>query len=206
MKLLKALITQQRPSSFVHVIESWNRDIKQANLEPYLQELWPHYPSPPAVTYLLFDDAQDTYPDQLLWNSLFKDVEGTNYQIVLFCSYGSPTGRPTQYLSNSDDEQQDKETTKRRIGTPLVFRESSQVSLHPKDDRIGLLLSRKEFDEVLDRRGEKLSLDEKLRDLLFNWTNGHAGAVSELLHIITQKVGSFFLICWRPYMILLPEA
>jgi len=137
----------------------------------------------------------------MLWNSLFKDIENTDYFIVLFSSYGSPTGR--QVIIQLQDSLQDK--TRRVKGTPVVIREAARVSLHPKDDRIGLLLTREEFQEVVERYEDGLLLDDELKSLIFRWTGGHAGAVSEILHIISQQVCIFYLTL-HPYILLLSEA
>lgn len=49
------------------------------------------YPRPSVITFLLFDEGQDSYQDELLWNKFLKGVHDrfyNNYRVILFCSYG----------------------------------------------------------------------------------------------------------------------
>jgi hypothetical protein len=129
-----------------------------------------------VVTYLLFDDAQDTYDDMFLWNNFFKPIESSNYRAILFCSYGNPTGRPVDYPK----------------GTPPILRPQARISLFPTETACGLLLSQSEFDEVVQHF--PLVLVPELQTLLFFWSAGHVGAAIELLHLIsTQAIHVIFI-------------
>ena len=52
---------------------------------------------------------------------------------------------------------------------------------------IGLLLSRSDFDEVVERAHE-YGLDGSLKDLIFLWTGGHVGSVADILRITETAV------------------
>jgi len=62
------------------------------------------------------------------------------------------------------------------------------VSLWPRVESIGILLKRSEFDEVVSRFKRPLNLHPDLLDLIFDWTVGHAGAVIEMLRVISYQV------------------
>ena len=72
---------------------------------------------------LIVDEAQLTYSDGVgLWNTVFKPISAHpkryKNRIVIFASYGSPTGAPTK-------------------GTPMVVPPYQQVSLRPIDHANG---------------------------------------------------------------------
>ena len=173
MNLLHAYILQRSPSSFVYTWHSWPR-LEAAPLEQRLRKVDPGFPRHSGLVFLLFDEAQDTYEDDHLWNSFFKEVGGVyhHYRVILFCSYGSPSPRPVAY----------------RIGTQLVLRDAARISLWPGEKSTGILLKRSEFDEVVSRFERPLNLHPDLLDLVFDWTVGHAGAVVELLRVISYQV------------------
>ena len=182
LNLLAAFILKKDPSSFVKIQHSWppKGSSPVSSLEQLLQLVDPAFPRHDGLAYLLFDEGQDSYSDERLWNFFLKEVDGgiyaKHYRIVLFCSYGSPSSRPVSYS----------------IGTPLVLRDAARISLWPKEGSIGILLTRFEFDEVVsqfrENFGRPLNLHPELQDLIFDWTVGHAGAVIAILQIITYQV------------------
>ena len=96
------------------------------------------------------------------------------YHVILFCSYGNPSSRPVPH----------------RIGTPLALGEAARISLRPREGSegsIGILLNRSEFDEVVSRFKHQLNLHPDLLDLIFQWTDGHVGAVVKLLQVISNQ-------------------
>jgi hypothetical protein len=137
----------------------------------------------PQKTYLLFDNAQDTYWDTDLWENFFKDRAQLNLGPItaLFCSYGSPSYRPVQY----------------NHGTPLALPPCARISLRPTPcdhdhhAPFGLWFSRPEFEQVIERvktfDGQPFQMDDELRDMLFTWTAGHAGAVDGLVDSLASK-------------------
>jgi hypothetical protein len=175
LNLLWAHINAEVPGAVVHNISTWPKG------DNTLQRI-PDYPNPTDVTYLLFDEAQDTYWDVSFWNVFLKGYASfDNYRVILFCSYGSAGMQPLNY----------------RVGTPMHLNPEARVSLVPNSEvngylgfeAIGLLFSRTEFDEVVKREHEQ-ALDHDLQDQIFWWTGGHAGAVAALLHI-TEALVSF---------------
>jgi hypothetical protein len=96
----------------------------------------------------------------------------------LFCFAAiNPTARPVDY----DD------------GTPLVLYGGARMSLTPYRNStsdseyppIGLLFSREEFDEAVDRfkrlDRDFIRVDQELQQMLFEWTMGHGWqALSEI--------------------------
>ena len=133
-------------------------------------------PDPKNITFLLFDEAQDTYWDECLWNNFFKSVRDSSYRVILFCSYGSPSARPLDH----------------KIGTPMVMHPDSRISLWPNEkDGIGLLLNQSEFNEVVEHFSEPLHLDPIFQYQVFRWTAGHAGVTVDMLDIISQQASDF---------------
>jgi len=144
----------------------------------------PGYPfTNPQKTYLLFDNAQDTYWDTDLWENFFKDRVQLKVgpTAVLFCSYGSPSYRPIQY----------------KHGTPLRLAPCARMSLKPTHcdhdyhKPFSLLFSRPEFEQAITLvktfDGQRLQMENILRDTVFTWTAGHAGAVGGILECVASK-------------------
>lgn len=126
-------------------------------------------------TFLLFDEGQVSYQDDMLWNDFLKGVHDrlyNNYCVILFCSYRSPSACPLVY----------------KRGTLPVLSHAALVSLRPTKKSIGLLLNRDGFDQVVARHHRKLNLHPDLLDDLFNWTVGHVGAIVQLLDAISYQV------------------
>ena len=90
MKLLFNHVYDQILTPQFAPISTWKRQPQEDIFEYFQQRKVPLRPKPRLTTYVFFDDAQDTYSDNDLWNTFLKDVESTNFRVVLFCSYGSP--------------------------------------------------------------------------------------------------------------------
>ena len=142
-------------------------------------EVSPYNNKGKALVFLLFDEAQATYGDGILWNDFFKGVADRHaiYRVVLFCSYGSHTLPPVTQV----------------VGTPPCLRPIARVSLSRTDveGSVGILLERSEFDEVISRFEQPMKLHPDLQNLIFTYTDGHVGAVVELLRVMWNKVGRF---------------
>jgi hypothetical protein len=165
----------------VEEISSWPKE-RTLTYEERISTRITTYPFDLAEhNYLLFDNAHLTYWDTELWEVFFKDTvqSGSGPMVVLFCSYGSP--------GVEDDD----------ATTPLRFSACSRVSLRPLCNHeyhppISLLFTPIEFKETLQRFLGKdqvpLVLDEELQNILSEWTDGHAGAVSGLLSKMSDAV------------------
>jgi hypothetical protein len=177
MNLLHAFILEQEPSAIVIAQTSWPPAGSGLSLDECLQLVDPAFPSGDDLTYLLFDEGQESYQDQSLWNDFFKrvcDRDYNHYRVVLFCSYGSPSSHPVCH----------------DIGTPLSLHHAARISLWPREGlegSIGMLLTRSEFDEVVSRFKYPLNLHPDVLEMIFGWTVGHVGAVIEMLHIISSQ-------------------
>ncbi|KAG8910257.1 hypothetical protein FRC02_007292 [Tulasnella sp. 418] len=184
MALLDARIRRSEPDAFVRRVTYWSREYLNNFPDPlermqvYVHNDYPEGKRPGVRNYILFDDAQDTYWDEWLWNVVFKKIGdgSTPYYVVLFCSYGSPGPRPLDY----------------ECGAPLRLPPSARISLRPQDtdDGIGpagVLLSHAEYDDVVNRFPRPVVLDDEFRSLIFDWTAGYAGAVSDFLNLVCIK-------------------
>jgi hypothetical protein len=168
LKLLNALIYSREPLAPVEVINSWQLD------KDSTERFQAHNNT---ETYLLFDNGEDTYLDGPLWNAFFKNITMTKYYVVLFCSHGSPSDSPV--------------ITDSQVVAPLVLLQAARMSLWPSAQSAGVLLTRTEFDEVVERFPKKICLHPILQQEIFEWTNGHIGAITELLEKIAQQVCCF---------------
>jgi hypothetical protein len=187
MELTHDHILSNDPEAIVEVIKAWPPKEPGTTIQDRMRQRIKTYPSDNhRNSYLLFDNAQDTYWDGDLWDVFFKDVvqHRSGPRAILFCSYGSPSPRPVEHDN----------------GIPLVIPSNACVSLTPYHDDtsdlgfppIGLLFSREEFDEAVDRfrgpDGDCILMDGELRQMLFEWTQGHAGAVGDLLRVLSRVV------------------
>ncbi|KAE8399221.1 hypothetical protein BDV37DRAFT_261238 [Aspergillus pseudonomiae] len=128
-------------------------------------------------TVILVDEAQKTYSDSGLWNTIIKDRvygNGEDIKVCLFCSYGSPsTGvdrQPNEY-------------------TPAFLNPEQRVTITPQPSSppIGLFFTADEFRDAVQqicanpRFEAGFTLDNDAQDYLFSLTNGHPGGVESLL-------------------------
>lgn len=125
------------------------------------------------ASVFIFDEAQLTYRDTGLWNTLFKPISDhpltLHHRIIIFTSYGSPT----------------------RInapGTLMYIKQPQMMTLVPIDHHdglgaAGLYLTRPEFNEIVNLR--KYSFDLTCLDFIFGISSGHAGAVDDVIHVIS---------------------
>lgn len=175
--MFHAYILERNPLASVDTTHSWPRIAPRSEraLDKRLRSIDPTYPRPSAITFLLFDDGQDSYQDDLLWGIFLKRVHDrfhNNYRVVLFCSHGSPSPRPVFH----------------EAGTSLCLSVEARVVLWPTEISIGLLLTRLEFDEVVARYERKLNLHPIVLQRIFDWPAGHVGAVVQLLHVLAHQV------------------
>ncbi|TDL20270.1 hypothetical protein BD410DRAFT_375058 [Rickenella mellea] len=173
-RLIHRHIRSCEPHSMVFLPSSWPSGPSSIvdELNERLMAIDPEYPNRPwdDPAFILFDEAQDTYVDGMLWNILFKDIQSYPYYVVLFCSYGSPSDRVVDH----------------RIGTPLDLDDESRVSLLPTHCSPGLLLTEAEYVEVVDRFYPSMNLARDLRETIFLWTAGYVGAVRGVLEMISR--------------------
>jgi hypothetical protein len=183
MELLHDHILKHDRTATVEVIKAWPKEPGTTIEHRISQRIKTRPWFSSRKVHLLFDNAQDTYWDELLWENFFKDTvqHGSGPLAILFCSYGSPSIRPVEY----------------DIGTPPIIPPTARISLSPFYDHsgfppIGLLFSQEEFEEAVDRfRGpdsSRIRVDQGLRQKLFEVTMGHAGAVGDLLKKLAQMV------------------
>jgi hypothetical protein len=176
--LRKHIISQSRTAS-VKVLADWPRaSLGDLDLIARMTILTSGFPPNSVEKYVLFDNGQDTYWDRGLWETLVKSIPGRrDLRVVLFCSFGSPTSQPLHYVG----------------GTPLRLDSRARISLVPNEEQVdqygsaGLLLTREEFNEVIERAWE-LALHKDIQDEIFTLTGGHAGAVADVLLVMTEQV------------------
>jgi hypothetical protein len=183
MELIHARILSEEPEAVVEVIKSWTK-APGTHVEERMSTRIKTYPfrSPGKNYYILFDHAHESYWDTAFWETFFKDSvqHGSGPFAIIFCSYGSPSPEP---IDHED-------------GTPVRLPPCSRVSLtphtcnDPHHSPVGLLFSQKEFNETLERfRGpdhDVIRLDQELQEMLFEWSMGHAGAIGDLLSLLSR--------------------
>ena len=182
-ELLGYYITQQEPTTHVIWIQGWpHDDIKaRGRWRNYfeLEKGWVE----DQQTVFVFDGAQLSYVDGDLWNNFFKSIHlYSNCRAITFTSYGSPT---TPIMIQ---------------GTPIIISDERRVTLRAiqHDDGLpsaGLFFSRMEFDNLVSTMypSPKYSFDNAFFDELFDLTDGHVGAITEIIRIIlAHEVGPIF--------------
>ncbi len=125
-------------------------------------------------TVFIFDEAQLSYGDTDLWNNFFKSIhEYPRCRAIVFASYGSPTSR-----------------IKIR-GTPIIIPQWKRVTLHAilHEDNLpaaGLLFTRMEFNDLFSVMypSPEYVFDTSFFNGLFDLTEGHVGAIVDLMGII----------------------
>ena len=170
------------PSTPVIWIDGWPNAVVDNNTwREHLENVkhWDYHKG----SVFIFDDAQETYEDTGLWNSLFKPTsdDPSHHRIIIFTSYGSPT----------------------RINagrTSMLIKKQQMVTLVPTDHHdglgaVGLYLTRPEFDEVVNL-ATKCYLDPACLDLIFKISSGHMGAVKEVIKVITGDNVSLPAFVW----------
>jgi len=132
-------------------------------------------------TVIIVDEAQTTYSDDTLWNTIFKERLTPNvykFQLCLFCSYGSPAAGPDPTFF-----------------TPVKFSDEQRISLTPQNQQdsppIGLFYDKEEFRDVVSRLltfhyEETFNFDEGALEYIFAVTNGHPGAVTSIVDVIYE--------------------
>ena len=132
-------------------------------------------------TIIILDEAQTSYWDMGLWQSLFKSIcsQECNNRAIVFTSRGSPTSVPEEV------------TVHTTIAIPL----RNKVTLRPIDHKdgtapIGLFLTHSEFESFAEKLSRTLPLarfDKTFYDWVYNVTAGHVGAARDVIHYTASQ-------------------
>jgi hypothetical protein len=166
--LLANHIATQEPTVNLVLISKWPKDGPNWN-EKLIEKGFKN----DGPNIIIIDEAQLTYWDIGFWNSFLKQIIPiSSNRVILFASYGSPTGTVTE------------------DGTPMIIPDHSRVDLRPIDhgDGItpaGLFLTTDEFADVVGKRDPKQRFEKEFLDYVFRVTAGHVGAVTDLLWIVS---------------------
>jgi hypothetical protein len=172
-QLLGQYLSQQEPDVDVIWADEWPiQEVKDiGGYRPYLKRLgWKEG----QKTVFIFDEAQTSYEDSVLWNGFFKSIHAyDDRRAITFASYGSPCSRITM------------------LGTSIELVDSQRVTLRPIDHEdglqpAGLLFSRIELDDLISRlcSGHHY-FHQSFLDAIFDLTGGHVGAIYDLVKTIT---------------------
>jgi len=168
--------------SLVKLVEKWNEEVQDAPTTTSSQSEQDLSWVLTSNTVILVDEAQMTYNDSALWNTILKKRQssflGYNFRLCLFCSYGSPSAGPDQTFF-----------------TPVRLSNQQCISLTPQSRQgsppIGLFYDKEEFKDVASRSipfeyRKRFTFDEGAQDYLFALSNGHPGAVESILNTLFQ--------------------
>ena len=133
-------------------------------------------------TVILVDEAQKSYTDEVLWNTVLKERQATtcvyNFRLCLFCSYGNPNTGPDETFF-----------------TPVNLSHGKRISLTPQNlqgsPSIGLFYDKEEFKDAVSRLlafqcPERFSFGENAQDYVFALTDGYPGAVTAIVNVLLQ--------------------
>jgi len=166
--------------SLVELVEKWNDEAQEAPTTTSQSEQDLSWVLT-SNTVIIVDEAQATYSDDTLWNTIFKERQTPNvykFQLCLFCSYGSPAAGPDPTFF-----------------TPVKFSDEQRISLTPQNQQdsppIGLFFDKEEFRDVISRLltfhyEETFNFDEAALEYIFAVTNGHPGAVTSIVDVIYE--------------------
>jgi len=127
---------------------------------------------------VILDEAQLTYWDTTFWNNFLKMIKPKSiHRVILFASYGSPSGRVSVE------------------GTTMIIPGHQHVALRPIDhgDGIassGLFLTEEEFADMV-QKGSPGRFASNFLAFVLSVTAGHPGAVEDLLQIVLAHDVSF---------------
>ena len=168
--------------SLVKLVEKWNEKAQDAPTTASLQSEQDLSWVLTSNTVILVDEAQMTYNDAALWNTIFKERQTPTYvykfKLCLFCSYGSPAAGPDQTFF-----------------TPVKLSNQQCISLTPQSQQdsppIGLFYDNKEFKDVISRLlqyqyEERFNFDEDALGYIFALSSGHPGAVTSIVDVIYE--------------------
>ncbi|BCR83119.1 crinkler effector domain-containing protein [Aspergillus chevalieri] len=168
--------------SLVKLVEKWNEEAQDAPTTTSSQSEQDLSWVLTSNTVILVDEAQLTYNDSALWNTILKKRQssflGYNFRLCLFCSYGSPEAGPDQTFF-----------------TPVRLSNQQCISLTPQSQQgappIGLFYDKEEFKDVASRSipfeyRKRFTFGECAQDYIFALSNGHPGAVESILSTLFQ--------------------
>jgi hypothetical protein len=176
LNLLHRFILRESPRTRVYRINGWPQ-LEFNGFWRRIRQITGDLPDDLSPAYLLFDEAQETYHDDGLWNGFFKSLDSlAGWRVILFCSFGSPS----------------RHAGPQKYGTPAVQSPSQRLLLRSTEDfPFGLLLSYEEVEQVIEKYN--LNLAKNVCHAIFDWTGGHAGCVGYLLNSIRSKVRQCFV-------------
>ncbi|BCR87943.1 ATP-binding protein [Aspergillus chevalieri] len=167
--------------SLVKLVEKWNEETQDAPTMTSLQSEQDLSWVLTSNTVILVDEAQATYNDDALWNTIFKErltPSVYKFKLCLFCSYGSPVTGPDQTFF-----------------TPVRFSDQQRISLTPQSQEdsppIGLFYDKEEFKDVVSRLltfyyEERFNFNEGALEYIFALSNGHPGAVTSIVDVLYE--------------------
>jgi hypothetical protein len=182
---VNALLKKYGKTMPIHTITGWNEeDVRRArHWEQYLYLVtgvqgydWNSYPA-----FLLIDEAQQSYWDQVLWSAFFKSIEWRAYpHIILFTSCCLPDTSSPDIYDNPYSV------------VPMSFGPEAQISMCPGEKQtwrpwgpVGLQLREDEArhlvtDHAAEIISSSVSLADDLQESLFRCSSGHIGVLGSL--------------------------
>lgn len=128
----------------------------------------------------MFDDAEDTYGDDALWNCL-NDVRDGSYDwlhAMLFTGYNSSTA--DSVASTADGRDTPPGVTPDFIMTLYPSRESPHALVFTQDEF-------NDYMSLISTLADHPALEPDLLDYIYNTSAGHIGAIKALLSMAMMK-------------------
>ncbi|KAJ7293189.1 hypothetical protein C8J57DRAFT_18719 [Mycena rebaudengoi] len=123
--------------------------------------------------WVLFDEAQTTYPDASLWSTFLK-TPPSNFIIILFASHSR------RKIERAD-----------LVGTQNIIQPHQRMGMKPTANTAtipGLYFLLQDYASLLNIRGRKPDLPTLLDDFAqwaFHVSNGHIGVIDSILNAVT---------------------
>lgn len=165
----------------IHILNGWARFLE-------VQTGVKGYDWPTSNSYLLFDESQQSYWDSTLWSSFFKAMIhiGGSYcpTVILFASYGS-TRR-----GNSGIDATKYFQTPVQLGPDQIIPMREEEISDSELGAMGILLNHHDSRDVTERYSltvGNVRVSNELVEHLYQVTGGHAGCLSALLKLFSDK-------------------
>jgi len=184
MGLIKQHIEQEMGGFRTVSLRSWPTNISgNHETESYLETIL-GIPAKRFTTcndlILLIDEAQTTYRNMYLWNSLIKhvDKQAQGVFIILSSYYGNAHRFPVEMEGV----------------TPPMLAPAQRIGLQPSSTSVGLLLTSEDADDVMERfrrtTPDRPVYTSDLMEGLYVLAGGHVGGLKALLRILNTNTVS----------------
>lgn len=167
-KLLHAHVRRLEPETTVVRIPAWKTEevLQPVGWRKWLARVW----DAQEGSVLIVDEAQSSYWDKDFWTEIKSIDRNSKYRLITFASYGSSGGSDALAMTPH---------------SPLLTQVVGLRAINHGDGiEVGLLLTKHEFDDFVEKRFPGNIFDQDFLDCIYDLTTGHVGACEDVLEVI----------------------